>query len=255
MSRYLVILLSFVFTLGTFGQSGTSSPPSKLILEAQTFQKQVTDALKTGDGPALEKMLGEGFMFIHSTGYVEQRDEYIKNASSGRLHAQRVEIREHDVTWHAYAGNTVVRYDVTEMINNAKNATESRMRFVFVFVKVPKKGWQWVSGQSTKLPVRPTPVALDAAVLDRYVGVYTIAPGRTFTVTKENGRLHSMTTGRSPAELIPSSETTFVLFNEDNDPGFMEASFSKADGGKSDEVVLRLNGLQIWRATRDPITH
>lgn len=195
-------------------------------------------------------MIGNGFTFIHSTGYMETREEYLRNAASGSLILQRTEFENFDETWRVFEGNTVIRYTRSVMRNRAAN-TEHRMRNIAVYVKTAAKGWQWVSGQSTKLLLRPKAAAIDAKVYDDYAGVYRINAERSFTVTKENGALFGLTTGRLKSELIPSADMVFVIFNENNDPGHMVVTFVRDSGGKVSEAVLQLNGQEQWRAKRE----
>jgi hypothetical protein len=223
------------------------NPVSDLIKEATAFEIKLIESLRKGDRTALEQMIADGFVFIHSTGAMDTRDEYIRNASSGSLLMQRTEVERFDDSWRSY-GNTVIRYSRSVMRNPVVN-TENRMRNIAVYVKSDGR-WQWASGQSTKLPIRPKSALIDARRYDDYVGQYQIGGGRTFTVTKENGVLFGLTTGRTKAEMIPSSENTFVFFNENSDFGFMEAVFNRDQSGKTAEVILRLNGQEVWRAKR-----
>jgi D-alanyl-D-alanine carboxypeptidase len=55
----------------------------------------------------------------------------------------------------------------------------------------------------------PRPVAVEAKVLERYVGVYRIDETSTRTVTLENGRLYTQRSGGQRTEVRPSSETEF----------------------------------------------
>ncbi len=52
-------------------------------------------------------------------------------------------------------------------------------------------------------------VAVEPAVLERYVGVYRIDEGSTRTVTVEDGRLYTQRSGGGKLEAIPYSETGF----------------------------------------------
>ena len=246
---FMMILITIV-CLVNYGQTNdqTSKPDGKLLEEARNFEKNLIEALRKSDRTALERMLADGFTFIHSTGYMETREEYLKNAGAGNLQLQRTELETLDETWRIFEGTTVIRYARSVMRNKAAN-TENRMRNIAVYVKTAK-GWQWVSGQSTKLPVRPKAATIDARVMEDYAGTYEIGGGRFFTVTRENGVLFGLTTGRLKTELIPASDTTFVLFNEENDPGYMVITFVRDSGGKVSEAVLHLNGQEVWRAKR-----
>lgn len=247
------ILLSFIFltlfSLNNFAQATetTKAAEQKTIAEAEAFERDLISALRKGDRTSLERMLAEGFIFIHSTGGLETREEYLKNANGGNLLLQRTEFENLDTAWSVY-GDTAIRYGRTIMRNKAAG-TENRMRNISVYVKKDGR-WLWASGQSTKLPVRPKAAQIDARLYGDYAGQYKIGGERTFTVTKENGVLFGLVTGRNKAELIPASETVFVWFNENNDVGFVEVVFVRGADGKTSEAFLRQNGQEMWRAKK-----
>jgi len=241
-----VLFLLLLLSACLLGQSSPANE-SKLLPEAQAFENALLEALRKGDRPTLERFIAEGFIFIHSTGPIESRQEYINKAISGSLHIQRTELERFEAACHAYAGTTVICYSRNVMRNKANNS-EVRMRGVNVYVRMPGKGWQWVSGQSTKLPVRPKAVPINAALYDEYVGKYEIDTDRNFTVTKENGVLFGLATGRSKFELIPSGEDKFVLFNEDNDSGYQLVVFTRNSERTVADVVFWSNGQETWRA-------
>ena len=250
MRHILAIVLTTILSFVVDAQDAKpATEDSKLLTEAQAFQKELFETLRKGDRTALEKMIGDGFLFIHSTGMLETREEYLKNSAAGNLFAQRAEIETLEETWRVYEGPTVIRYARSVMRDKAAN-TEARMRYITVYIKTAAKGWQWVSGQSTKLPVRPKAAEINRKAYDHHAGIYQISAERTFTVTKENGALYALTTGRMKSELIPASETTFVLFNENNDPGYMVVTFTRGDGEKASEAVLQMNGQEVRRAKR-----
>jgi ketosteroid isomerase-like protein len=239
-----------IFSLGADAQteSQTANPDAKILAEAQSFQKELVAALRKGDRAALERMIADDFVFIHSTGPLETKEEYIKNSAGGNLLIQRAEFEQLEEAWRLYEGNTAIRYARSVIRNRAIN-TENRLRHIGVYVKTAAKGWQWVSGQSTKLPVRPK-AAADVKISDDYIGVYQINAERSFTVTKENGVLYGLTTGRLKSELIPVSNTAFVLFNENSDPGYVVVTFVRDSSGEASEVVMHLNGQEVWRAKK-----
>ena len=62
-----------------------------------------------------------------------------------------------------------------------------------------------------KPPQEIKEVVIDRTILDRYVGEYEFAPGRTIIIGMENGRLTMQANLRPKRELIAVSETKFVL--------------------------------------------
>lgn len=83
----LTFICLALFSINIFAQA-TEKPKAadaKTIAEVEAFENDLIQALRKGDRAALERMLAEGFVFIHSTGAIETREEYLKNAGGGNL--------------------------------------------------------------------------------------------------------------------------------------------------------------------------
>jgi CubicO group peptidase (beta-lactamase class C family) len=93
-------------------------------------------------------------------------------------------------------------------------------------------------------PVTPKVITLDAAVLERYVGAYQLAPGATLTVTRTDTHLFVQLTGQPSFEVFPSAEREF-FYKVVN----AQLTFEVADDGPATAVVLHQNG-QNPRAPR-----
>ncbi len=87
-------------------------------------------------------------------------------------------------------------------------------------------------------------ISVPPAVLDRYVGVYRLADGRTATVVRDGPRLIGTLTGSAPVELVAETETRFFVRH-------LYAEVTFAPGPKAPSVVLRQNGVD-FPATRVP---
>ncbi|WP_390905502.1 DUF4440 domain-containing protein [Occallatibacter riparius] len=85
-----------------------ASPADQNLATARDEIKAVRAALDAAasahDKAAYERLLAPGFMFIHSTGATETREEYIARASRGALAFQR------QVSPRVFFGRTDVRY-------------------------------------------------------------------------------------------------------------------------------------------------
>ncbi len=87
-------------------------------------------------------------------------------------------------------------------------------------------------------------VALDPAVLDRYVGFYQLAPGLQFTITRTGTQLEAQLTGQGRLPVFASSETEFFYKAVD-----AQLTFEPGAGGPAAAVVLHQNGRDL-RAPR-----
>ena len=90
----------------------------------------------------------------------------------------------------------------------------------------------------------PKSITLDPTILDRYVGLYQLAPGATFTVTRKGSQLFVQLTGQPAFEVFASGERDFfyTVVNA-------QLTFEVEAQGPAVAVVLHQNG-QNPRAPR-----
>jgi hypothetical protein len=81
-----------------------------------------------------------------------------------------------------------------------------------------------------------TAVAIDPAILDRYVGVFRLNPNLAMTFTREGERLFVQATGQPKVELFAETERDFFLKVID-----IQMTFDA--GAKASEVVVHQGGL------------
>lgn len=243
--KLFVLLLILLASFGAT-DSQSLSREGKLKQEVEMFEKQINDAFARKDRAALEQMIADDFTFIHSTGLMETRKEYLDSAAAGNLARQTSAVRRFDEQTRIYEGRTAVRYGRTVMRNEN---FEFRMRNIAVCVKVGDR-WRWVSGQSTKLPSRPKSISINSKFYDLYAGQYEISANRFLTVAKEGEKLTAQVSGRPKLELIPKSDTEFTRFSEDNDYGNSEIVFAADAKAQTIHAAYRSDGEEIWRAKK-----
>lgn len=240
----LPLMISVIFAAtAAISQVSQANPE----LEVRALQSQWMDAMKRGDGAALDRIIADTFTFVHSTGGMENKRQYVDRAIAGAQLFQRTETEVKDEQLRVYGGQTAVWTSRVVMRNKADH-TETSLQSTNVYVK-SKDGWQWVSGQSTRLPNRPPAAPIDASVLKRYLGEYEVAPARKLTVSEESGALRAVVTGWRPAELVPKSETEFVWFNPEMNV-YSELSFVSAATGEVTHAVFRREGVEVWKAKK-----
>lgn len=224
------------------------SPDAVTEAELRAVRRVFDEALARGDRGSLEEILADGFMFVHSTGVVETRDEYINRAVAG-AGAGAATPRPHftfdEERIRVYGGAAVVW--TARSVRRVPGTPDIRLRSTDVLVRHEGR-WRWASVQSTRLPTRPAPAAVGPAALQALAGEYEIAPGRTFTVIYENGVLRGSAAGVRQSELIPQSETGFAWFSPDSNAD-MVVVFQRSDDGQM-HAVLRREGVEAWRARK-----
>jgi ketosteroid isomerase-like protein len=223
------------------------APDTKAAREVRAVRDQLVEAAQKKDRAAYERLLADGFTFIHGTGGLESRKEYIDHSIAGGQLLQRAELQTLSEQIQVYDGHTAVWTSRT-VARNKSDGTETNLESTNVFIKRDGR-WLWAAGQSTRLPSRPKAAAVPPGLYDAYAGRYEIGPGRTLTVTKEDGTLRAVVTGYRPAELIPRSETEFVWFNPEMNV-YSQVIFVKGEDGKVTAAAFRREGEEVWRAKR-----
>ena len=102
----------------------------------------------------------------------------------------------------------------------------------------------------SSIPLPPIPkarkeVALPVAVLERYIGVYELAPTFTVTITRDGTRLFAQATAQGMFELFAEAEREFFAKVAD-----VQLSFSADAGGNVTGIVLHQGGQHIPGRTR-----
>ena len=222
----------------------------ELVKEAAAFEKDLLDALQKGDKARIERASDPRLVFIHSTGFLEPGSDYIAHAVSHSLPIQHMKWTMSDDDWRVVGADTVINLSRITM-TNPKTGGEAKARNLSVYVKTKGRGWQWMLEQSTKLPVRPNEIKVDAAKLAPLAGLYKAPDGTELRVTFENGVLFAVVTGRRKGELVPVGEDLFTFFDEENDPGFIQARFTIQDGGRPMQAAWIFNGRELWKAEKE----
>ena len=83
-------------------------------------------------------------------------------------------------------------------------------------------------------------IAVDAAILDGYVGFYQHTDNFVMTVTRDENQLLARLTGQSPIPIYPESDTEFFLKVVD-----AQISFITDQGGRAVSLILHQNNLDM----------
>jgi len=102
-------------------------------------------------------------------------------------------------------------------------------------------GDRTASAPATLAPVDPAqaPAVVPAPRLEGLVGEYEMGPGRTVTVTLENGVLHGEPTGNPKRALVHLTGPTFAVERVD---GPIRLTFTLGADGRATAMVMRQNG-------------
>lgn len=97
-----------------------------------------------------------------------------------------------------------------------------------------------IFGKEYKIPEVINTIKLSDDILQFYTGEYELKPGFVFTVSFNNGSLFCQLTGQPKLELLPVSESEFILKEVE-----AKISFVKNSSQKVEKLVLNQGGHQI----------
>ena len=124
-----------------------------------------------------------------------------------------------------YADKTLIS---AEFVRDEKGAVTA--------LKLRQNGNETISPRTGAAPAGPAEVKVAAAVLDRYVGRYQLAPNFLIEITRDGERFFAQATNQTKIELFATSDTSFFMKVVDAKVDFTR----NADG--SHTLILNQNG-------------
>ncbi len=242
---YCLLFLTVIHNL-VIGQksdlliSSEGTDRNELIQLRRTF----FDAQKHGDRSTLEKLIADSFYFVHSTGVLTKKKEFIDRTVTQAGLQPLIEFLDEEL--FIYGDHTAVW--LTRSVSRNSDGIETNFRATDVLVKKDNR-WQWVSVHSTKLSTRPKPVSVSADTLKGYIGQYQINENKIFIVSEEKGNLIGHLAGLRQKELIPKTANEFVWFSPETNVE-LRISFLRNEKGQITYAVLYNESLEVWRAKK-----
>lgn len=106
-------------------------------------------AIVDAEPGALSSLLSQDLTYTHSTGQVENKEQFLAGISSGKLDYQAIQPSEVQIRIY---GNTAVMTGRAEVKVNAEGKDLAlALRFTSVWVQ-GESGWRMAAWQSTRLP-------------------------------------------------------------------------------------------------------
>jgi hypothetical protein len=144
--KHSLFALIFFLVVGVRAQEPASSPASQQLLH---LEKARVNALVHDDIPALEKLFADDLKYVHSSGVLESKAEFLGRLRSGERKYQSM---EHDtgVTLRSY-GDTAILTGSTKVAVALRGQSQNlHLRFTETWLK--RAGhWQVVAWQATKI--------------------------------------------------------------------------------------------------------
>lgn len=120
-----------------------------VIAEIEAQEARRAAALVSGDFDAIEDLIGDDLLYVHSSATEEDRKLYMERLRNGHYVYKGLTgiKREHRVLGDVVLVNGEIRIDVVVK----GNPKQVNARYLQVWARRPK-GWQMVSWQSTPVP-------------------------------------------------------------------------------------------------------
>lgn len=216
--------------------------------QLRSLRGDLFKAIDQGDRPALERLLAPGFMFIHSTGVLETRQQFIDRSVAAAATSKGPpppELVFADEQIRMY-GSTAIWTTRSTRPSTGKSP-EQNFRGTDVLMKI-SAGWQWASVHSTRLATRPKAIELPARTLQSYVGEYRSAD-KKLVISAEANALFADLTNYRRAELVPQAEAVFAWFDRDSN---LESrlTIERSTGPGEMYAVLSRDGRELFRGIK-----
>ena len=142
----LALALVFFLSVSLHAQEAATSPVANELL---SLEKARVDTLVKGDLPGLEKFFASDLSYVHSSGALEGRTEFLDKLRTGE---RKYVSMEHDpgVAVRAY-GDVAILTGSTKVQVLIKGQTQNlHLRFTEAWLRHGKQ-WQVVAWQATKI--------------------------------------------------------------------------------------------------------
>jgi|SoiMethySBSTD1v2_1073268.scaffolds.fasta_scaffold12233_3 ketosteroid isomerase-like protein len=142
MKTWLIVTLCTLGTTTVFGGTPKEDAKKAVLAAEQAY----VDAMIKHDKAALEKLLADDLVYIHSSSKNETKAEVIQAVTSGSATYESIDFR--DTTVRQYGDVVITNHKATI---KTKQTGVANLLVTHVWAK-NKGGWQFVSRQASRLP-------------------------------------------------------------------------------------------------------
>jgi ketosteroid isomerase-like protein len=211
----------------------------------QRQSEELLDAVSAGDAKVWDRYLSDDVLFTDENGGTMTKTQLVEGIRplpkgiSGELNVQDFDARIH--------GNTAVTtYVADESETYFGQVIHARYRITDTWIRTGDP-WRLVASQVQALRQDPPAVALAAAKLDEYVGVYALTPEIGYTIKREGDGLVGQRTGRQPEKLVAEVADLFFVAGQ---PRLRKVFQRGADGRITGFVERRESWDVLWKRSK-----
>jgi ketosteroid isomerase-like protein len=122
--------------------------------EVRRAEAEWARALLASDMRALEAIYSDDLQYIHSSGSIDTKQEFLESIRSGALRFRSIASRESRVRTYGNVGVVNALYDLVLELRGG-NVTPMAIQYLTVYVKDGSR-WRIVTQQTTRLPASST---------------------------------------------------------------------------------------------------
>jgi hypothetical protein len=213
--RLRVIAIVFAAALAAISvhaQNANSLTPDEaknpVVDQLKRATQELLDAVAPGDVSVWRKYLAEGCIYTDEEGVVKTREDLLGELKPlPKGYVGSIKMGEPKVS--AQENVIVLSHRDREELELYGQKLITWFHSTDTWAKSQDGQWKLVGVQVMAIPNERKPIALSPKKLDAYVGQYQLAPGVTYTITREGDRLFGQRTGRAKEELLPLYEDVF----------------------------------------------
>jgi len=123
--------------------------PDAITREIRALEDQRYKAMVDGDLATLDRLLGDGLVYTHSSSAVDGKASYLESLRSKKVVYRKAERADERIQVHGDAAVITGELRLDVLLDG--NPRAMRSRFLNVWAKGPR-GWQMVAWQSTPVP-------------------------------------------------------------------------------------------------------
>lgn len=209
--------------------------------ELPRIARALLEAVATGDRSVWDRHLADDGVFTDERGMRRTKAELLDilqplpEGYAGRLEPREVEVRD-------FGATAVITFRAEERVT-LYGQTVADTYFETDTYLLRDGRWQMVASHVQAQVADPPASEVTEAVLDRYAGVYELAPDVRLTLRGDDGHLIMEREGRPPQHLLPETEHLFFT------PGGWDARwiFIPDADGRVTRILARRRGEDlIW---------
>jgi hypothetical protein len=236
-----LFLLAATLIVPSLQAAPLQDPPTITQTELVHRTQLLYDAFAPGDRAPWRQYLAEDVMFFDEQGHDFDKQAMLASLNplptgySGSIHIEHAKVR--------FAPNVaILSYDADETETVFGTVLHARYHATDTWL-YRDRIWQIAASQTLRYYEDPATGAVNAALLNDYVGTYELAPGNQMVVTREGDKLFAKRGAGKAIELLPESPDMFFRAGVEG-----RRLFHRDASGKVDMLIDRRNNEDLlWK--------